>query len=873
MLHNELIHIPHITLLRSDKILNFLIDKLKNSHKDIEKNSYKIIENGVRDFYPNRYRFDEIELTINQKELNQSDIKKDFNFSFLEKLFDNFYDIDGSKIYAKEDNLESYISLITKITPYQIIGYKLSKLLFYKDLKLCDILNMVDEIKPLGYKVDENKKYAENHLHLKGVGYTPFHLVNLFIKPTDKKFYKFEFINQLPRINEFSFLNNYQYSIAQLIDIGKLSIDYIYGSLLDDEKKEYKNYILKLQKILTINRPMGLSFKYSIEKISQMKKIYNFFKSTVEDSLIFQIINFYDKKEFDKAYLIESILLFYLLEKSNDSITKTFIKIYLQINNILRSYMLMSQNLGLAHFSEFNGSQIRDIISDTANNTTLNIIDSGTNYLNAKMGIRDKDYKIAESINIFKDAFDKNSKNRFFKYNFSLSVTKGKEKEKKIKVGDLPVKFFDKRKELEKQTFALDDFLRNSIYKHQNSYSSQLKFNPKKAFENKFELKKDIYNLSDLVVSIDAVGKETHTPPEVFTPFFRYLRRDIKPLKNSFAGLCNFKQHKKLLITVHSGEDFNHIITGIRQIDESIKFFDMKKNDRLGHALAIGIKPKHWLKSVKDLAITKGEYFDNLVWLVYSLNDISKKYLKVHHYVKKYEMEVLELFKEIYEEYSGETPQIFDLYKAWELRGNCPIKYFDKKREKTLFDDYSNTVLDMKIYDKNYKKSHKNSLEIFEMYQVNKKVREEYKKSYPIDKNRIDDDEMEMWEVLQDYLINKCAEKGIIIEVNPSSNVFISSISEYKNHPLFRWSPLKDKHLKNGKRYNKFSLRNGKIAICINSDDPSIFATTIQNEFNILKKTAIKSYKSTDKEVKEWLEDFRKFGIEIFKESDSGRVS
>lgn len=45
-----------------------------------------------------------------------------------------------------------------------------------------------------------------------------------------------------------------------------------------------------------------------------------------------------------------------------------------------------------------------------------------------------------------------------------------------------------------------------------------------------------------------------------------------------------------------AGEDFKHIISGIRSIYEAITFLEMGHGDRLGHCTAIGINPALWLK-------------------------------------------------------------------------------------------------------------------------------------------------------------------------------------------------------------------------------------------------------------------------------------
>ena len=115
MLKNTLTSIPQIVLLRSDKILMELIGQLKEKTPTNSKKFSEILE-GVKDFYPNSYRLDEIELTLSQKNLKESGIKSDidfkkfagsdYNYEFIEKLYKKFFKQDGAYIFAKEKSLE-----------------------------------------------------------------------------------------------------------------------------------------------------------------------------------------------------------------------------------------------------------------------------------------------------------------------------------------------------------------------------------------------------------------------------------------------------------------------------------------------------------------------------------------------------------------------------------------------------------------------------------------------------------------------------------------------------------------------------------------------------------------------------------------------
>ena len=61
--------------------------------------------------------------------------------------------------------------------------------------------------------------------------------------------------------------------------------------------------------------------------------------------------------------------------------------------------------------------------------------------------------------------------------------------------------------------------------------------------------------------------------PEVFSPAFRYMR-------NHWTG------NEDLRITFHAGEDFVHLLSGLRMIVEAEEFLEMRQGDRIGHGKA-----------------------------------------------------------------------------------------------------------------------------------------------------------------------------------------------------------------------------------------------------------------------------------------------
>ena len=68
-------------------------------------------------------------------------------------------------------------------------------------------------------------------------------------------------------------------------------------------------------------------------------------------------------------------------------------------------------------------------------------------------------------------------------------------------------------------------------------------------------------------------------------------------------------------LSIHAGEDYSHPLSGLRHIDETVRFCEMRDGDRLGHALALGIEPQWWMARQGEMILPADEHLDNLVWL------------------------------------------------------------------------------------------------------------------------------------------------------------------------------------------------------------------------------------------------------------------
>ncbi|MCP4352780.1 MAG: hypothetical protein GY795_45585 [Desulfobacterales bacterium] len=306
----------------------------------------------------------------------------------------------------------------------------------------------------------------------------------------------------------------------------------------------------------------------------------------------------------------------------------------------------------------------------------------------------------------------------------------------------------------------------------------------------------------EYVVGIDAAANELHAPPEVYAPVFRTFERN---------GFTNF--------TFHAGEDYIHLISGIRAVYEAAIFLELNEKNRIGHATALGIPPELWMKkSDRKIVIEKGEWLDNLVFAYMILSE----QIEFIQLLNKIRDEIYLRYREIYCDSYG--IDIYLLIQAWKMRNLDPLIAFDSTKEK-----YSS--LDRKEWKewdriKAKEKENPQAYKIFERYH-SESVAGNSKELISVDTGFTD---ISAISFLQRKTIELLNEKGVAVESMPTSNVRISFYDDYSTHHIFRWLNIG---------------RNSdlpKPLICLCSDDPGIFATNLRNEFSHIYQTLIESY-------------------------------
>lgn len=317
------------------------------------------------------------------------------------------------------------------------------------------------------------------------------------------------------------------------------------------------------------------------------------------------------------------------------------------------------------------------------------------------------------------------------------------------------------------------------------------------------------------IVAIDAANTEIGCPPEIFALLFRKHRY----ISDSVGGI-NF--------TFHVGEEFKTLESGIRNIDETIDYFEYRRGDRLGHALALGIRAENYYKKKRNKIVTSlQDHIDNVAWL-YGI------YSQPVNFNEKY----ITLLKTIFDEYKHHLFKDFinfsftisDYIQSMRLRSDESMHYTDREivhsTDKMLHIKQKNK----KPYE--FNEGNFNHAAAF----INTKARLLHY-HYVYDnvficnsRNTIDYMVTEDWIKIinQTQLIikEKIIDRGIVIEANPSSNRKISSIQHFSELPLLTMNSY---HLEDGDKKHA--------SITINTDDSAIFQTNLSNEYSLIARS------------------------------------
>lgn len=357
---------------------------------------------------------------------------------------------------------------------------------------------------------------------------------------------------------------------------------------------------------------------------------------------------------------------------------------------------------------------------------------------------------------------------------------------------------------------------------------------------------------------VDLCTDEAGVPVWVMAPLVRWVRA---------AGNQAAVQLKKrgILIaaprlSVHAGEDFIHLFTGLRRLDEAVTHLSLKRGDRLGHGLSLGTDPSIWFYRVGRVVQSREERLFDLVW-EWGCYTGSEGIRVTNERLEYLDPEIHRLSSLVF----GRTchpADLLDLVAKIHAEHELQLQGFpDQPMLGNLRSRPSNAQMETDSTQPNGR------LLLWE-YLHDESVWRNGRIPETIDLRTVKH-ELKALSRLQDGLRRKVHGRDIVIEVNPSSNLLVGDLGNFAEHPLWRLRPVSGHYaggwhrapLHLGRSLVRQFQRRPRLKICIGSDDPLTFATELRHEYQLLYDTMILQGQSPGAAL-DWIEQVRKEGMD-----------
>ncbi len=350
-----------------------------------------------------------------------------------------------------------------------------------------------------------------------------------------------------------------------------------------------------------------------------------------------------------------------------------------------------------------------------------------------------------------------------------------------------------------------------------------------------------------VIRGLDVATDELGVPTWVLTPLFRHVL-DAAAKASARPNEGKFQHHPPpLRVTAHVGEDFRHLLEGLRRIYEQIHYILGNTPGRLGHAVALGVDTQTWAESVGSILMPAEERLWDLVWewRLYTQYRIKPGFAAAAP-AGRIET-VMNQIRSLSELVYGTTRYTVEqLAEAHHILHRFLVPPFTSSPAvEGHFDTFRHCADNIRTW-----RDH-NDRQILAPHQVSKILKSylDDEKCFRRGQTLIDipirGGEVVALQAIQYAMRSGIAQSGIVVEVNPSSNLLIGDLLDLRNHPILRLRPpVPDPDAPPA------------IAIAIGSDDPLTFSTQLLREYTLLHQAACAAG-YPEKAVYEWLESIR----------------
>ena len=330
---------------------------------------------------------------------------------------------------------------------------------------------------------------------------------------------------------------------------------------------------------------------------------------------------------------------------------------------------------------------------------------------------------------------------------------------------------------------------------------------------------------------VDLCTDEAGVPIWVMAPLIRWVRDAGR------VGATSLKNQGRaeippLRITVHAGEDFVHLLSGLRRLDDAIQYLGLEEGDRIGHGTALGISPDTWFARTGRVVQTLEERLFDLVWEwgYYASRGIDVGSARLPYLRSTIDRLSRKMFGEEH------TPEnLVEFVRALHCERELTAQGFpDRSMSPTPAAQRSGggaTKVQRLVWD----------------YLRSTDVWQEGRTLETIAINDLAH-EREALQNLQDALRKEVGSRGLTVEVNPSSNLMIGDLGDLDEHPIWQLRPVQPDD------------QIPPVSVCIGSDDPLTFATTLRHEYQLLFDAIVRSGESHEVALN-WLDAARETGM------------
>jgi hypothetical protein len=283
-------------------------------------------------------------------------------------------------------------------------------------------------------------------------------------------------------------------------------------------------------------------------------------------------------------------------------------------------------------------------------------------------------------------------------------------------------------------------------------------------------------------------------------------------------------------MTVHVGEDFVHLLGGIRRVDEALELLELGEGSRIGHAVALGIDVREWAARAGRLALPKGERLLDLLWAWRVARRVPED---LRSWLPWIDQELVRLSTDLLG-----RPQSAGVLSQWwkrlhDIDGLRAAGFPDGPHPRLQGDGG------------NRRDGVLSPLTLVHKWLTDRALFQRAQELETIDVGR----EVPLVTALQTHVRRVIGARGIAVEINPSSNLLIGHLGDLTSHPLWRLCPPAG--------VNSDAPR---VRVCIGSDDPITFAACLPEEYQLLAD-ALTGAGIAGPDVDAWLEAARQCGL------------